>query len=406
MIFWIQDHLLEIVSIMLILILFYHYIIEKNMGVNLSKRYRDAIYESQSQFFLNATRHLLIDRRDLAIKEFLKAIERGGETLEISLTLATLLRADGQFDESIGIHRSLIARADISESNRLRVLKELAIDFDKGGFVDKAIETYQEVLKLNCDQYDVLLSLCHIFESLEDWDQAYRYRFMLSKLSHKGQNETISHILVQKAQQSFKRGDFKTASSTLENALYSTPSVAAKILQVKIDLLHTDEMTAQKHMIEFLREYPLYASFIFESLEDTFEGSEEIKNTYKKRLDLLKKKFLLINDVELNKNSAVILTKIRLLKSIGDLRTAYLLMYEWFQDQHTELEEMRVEYMKLLISLGKTDLIMKEMHLLLQQFYKTQTKHYCRNCGYNSDNLFWRCPQCYLWETMQFRWKI
>ena len=38
---------------------------------------------------------------------------------------------------------SLIARENISESTRLQALKELALDFDKGGFIDRAIETSQ-----------------------------------------------------------------------------------------------------------------------------------------------------------------------------------------------------------------------------------------------------------------------
>ena len=43
---------------------------------------------------------------------------------------------------------------------------------------------------------------------------------------------------------------------------------------------------------------------------------------------------------------------------------------------------------------------------LLENLHQTLTKHYCRQCGYNSDNIFWRCPQCHEWETIQFRWKV
>ena len=32
--------------------------------------------------------------------------------------------------------------------------------------------------------------------------------------------------------------------------------------------------------------------------------------------------------------------------------------------------------------------------------------NYCKECGYNSDSVFWRCPQCHAWETIQFRFKL
>lgn len=74
----------------------------------------------------------------------------------------------------------------------------MAWSFDKGGFVDKAIETYKDVLKINRDQFEVLHSLCRIYEDIEDWDQAYNYLSCFQKLANQNQAETISHILVQK----------------------------------------------------------------------------------------------------------------------------------------------------------------------------------------------------------------
>jgi lipopolysaccharide biosynthesis regulator YciM len=99
---------------------------------------------------------------------------------------------------------------------RVQALKELGVDFDKGGFVDKAIETYKDVLKVNRDQYEVIQALCRIYEDIEDWDQAYNYRIMLSKVGHENQAETISHILVQKAKIHFEKNATKKLKKTLK----------------------------------------------------------------------------------------------------------------------------------------------------------------------------------------------
>jgi lipopolysaccharide biosynthesis regulator YciM len=69
-------------------------------------------------------------------------------------------------------------------------------------------------------------------------------------------------------------------------------------------------------------------------------------------------------------------------------------------------EVMKVEYVKLLIDLEKKDEAIVQVKGLLENIHQTLTKHYCSQCGFNSDNLFWRCPQCHEWETIQFRWKV
>ncbi len=403
---WFQDHLLAIVAVGLTMILIYHYLIERDTGVKLSKRYRNSIFEAQSKVFLNATQYLISGNKDLAIKEFLNAVDINRETIDTYFALGGLFRSNGEIEKAISIHRSLIAREDISEPDRLRALKELAVDFDKGGFIDKAIDTYKDVLKINRDQYEVLQSLCRICEDTEDWDQAYNYRVMLSKVSHENQAETISHILVQKAKLLFKKGDFADCREDLEDAFRFAPSVSAKILRLRL-LLGSGQMEESKQLlVELLKEHPMYTSFAFESLEEGFEGQEEGHQHFKMRCQLLKDFFLKMNDSELLSFPSVILTKVRLLKQGGKRQEALKTMNEFMAVNLNPSEVMKAEYIKLLIQEGEIEDGVKHTQELLNNLHQSLTKHFCNNCGYNSDKIFWRCPQCYEWETIEFRWKV
>jgi lipopolysaccharide biosynthesis regulator YciM len=403
---WIQDHLLAIVAVVITLVLIYHYLIEKNSGVKLSKRYRNSIFEAQSQIFLNATQYLISGNKDLAIKEFLNAVDINKETIDTYFALGGLFRSNGEIEKAISIHRSLIARENISESHRLRALKELAIDFDKGGFVDRAIETYKDVLKINRDQYEVIHSLCRIYEDIEDWDQAYNYRIMLSKVGHENQADTISHILVEKSKSYFDKGEFKKCEEDLDDAFRFAPSVSARILQLKLFLLKGNLDQAKYVLLEILKEYPMYASFIFVSIAENFNAEKDVKDAYFSRLDILRQYFLEIDDNDLNNSPSVVLSKVRLLKATGLNENAHELLKSWMSNNKTSSEVMKVEYVKLLIELGKKDDALVQVKGLLENIHQTLTKHFCSQCGYNSDNLFWRCPQCHEWETIQFRWKI
>jgi lipopolysaccharide biosynthesis regulator YciM len=404
---WVSEHLLAVVAAAITLVLGYHYLIEKETGAKLSKRYRNSIFEAQSKIFLNATQYLISGNRDLAIKEFLSAVDINRETIETYFALGGLFRSNGEIEKAISIHRSLIARENISETHRLRALKELAVDFDKGGFVDKAIETYKDVLRINRDQFEVIQALCRIYEDTEDWDQAYNYRIMLSKVGHQNQAETISHILVQKAKQYFERGEFKKCEEDLDDAFRFAPSVSAKILSLKLYLISGDLEQAKFLLLEILKEHPMYASFIFVSIgEDFISSDENLKEIYQTRLEILRKYFLEMDDKDLTSSASVVLSKVRLLKDSGMNENAFNLLKEWMDQHKTSSEVMKVEYIKLLIELQKKDEALIHTKGLLENLHQTLTKHYCRQCGYNSDNIFWRCPQCHEWETIQFRWKV
>jgi lipopolysaccharide biosynthesis regulator YciM len=401
---WGKDHALMVLAVVITLVLIYHYVIERDKAVKLSKKYRNSIFEAQSRIFLNATQYLIEGNKDLAIKEFLNAVDLNRETIETYFALGGLFRSNGEIDKAISIHRSLIARDSISESTRLQALKELAHDFDKGGFIDKAIETYKDVLKINRDQQDVIHSLCRIYEDIEDWDQAYNYRIMLSKVGQENQSETISHILVQKAKALFDKGQFKACAEELEDAFRFAPSVSAKILRLRLFLILGKMEDAKGLLLELLKEHPMYATFIFVSLE-VFNSKLAQAEEYKERLNQLKSYFLTMNDIDLMTSPSVVLSKIRLLKDSQKTNDAFDLLDGWMKS-HGHSDVLKVEYIKLLIEVDKVDEALHQTKGLLNNLHSSLTRHYCSQCGYNSDEIFWRCPQCHNWETIQFRWKV
>lgn len=401
---WGKNHLLTIVAVVTTLVLLYHYVIERDKGVKLSKKYRNSIFEAQSRIFLNATQYLIEGNKDLAIKEFLNAVDLNRETIDTYFALGGLFRSNGEIEKAISIHRSLIARESISESTRLMALKELALDFDKGGFIDKAVETYKDVLKINRDQQDVIHSLCRIYEDIEDWDQAYNYRIMLSKVGQENQSETISHILVQKAKALFDKGQFKACAEELEDAFRFAPSVSAKILRLRLFLVLGKMEDANGLLMELLKEHPMYATFIFVSL-DQFNPKLQQVDQYRERLNQLKDYFLGINDIDLMNSPSVVLSKIRLLKDLKKTSDAFHLLDDWMKNQG-QSDVLKIEYIKILIEIGKTEEALSHTKTLLNNLHSSLTRHYCSQCGYNSDEIFWRCPQCHSWETIQFRWKV
>lgn len=397
----VKEHALTLSVVLITLVLLYHFFVDRHRGVRLSRRYRNSLFELQSKLLLNASQYLITGEKDKAIQELLNAAEANKEILDTYFALGKLFRSSGEIEKAINVHRSLIARESASENVRLNALKELAIDYDKGGFLDKAIETYKDVLKLNREQPDVIQSLCRIYEDIGDWDNALNFRQMLSKVGADNQSETLSHILVEKSKEYMVKGKLKECSEKLDEAFRYAPSVSARIQKIKLLLLLEDQPTAQKWLLEILKEFPLYASFIFITLEQN-----SANQNYQKQYQELKEYFLKMKDEELWKDPSILLLKVKILKELSRPSEALGIFQDWIKHYPLKGEAMKMEYLQLLIDLNKKEELVLETSNFIHKLRSSSTRHFCSQCGFNSDEVFWRCPQCHEWETIQFRWKI
>jgi lipopolysaccharide biosynthesis regulator YciM len=114
-----------------------------------------------------------------------------------------------------------------------------------------------------------------------------------------------------------------------------------------------------------------------------------------------------MKDEELSSSPSVVLSQVRLLKSESKINEAFSMLSSWIDnndDVHSDV--LKMEYIKLLIDTGKNDEALTQTKQFLNSLHSSLTRHYCSQCGYNSDEIFWRCPQCHNWETIQFRWKV
>ena len=121
---------------------------------------------------------------------------------------------------------------------------------------------------------------------------------------------------------------------------------------------------------------------------------------------LLKDHFLKLDDSELLSSPSIILSKVRLLKERGEIEVAYKNLKKYIEKSSNLSEVIKVEYIKILIEIGQHEQAMEQTRSYMENKNASLTRHYCSECGFNSDNTFWRCPQCHQWETIQFRWKV
>ena len=95
---------------------------------------------------------LVTNQLDLAIDEMGQAAALDPDALEIHMILGNLYREKGQVSRAVQIHQHLLQRPRLGRLEHTYVLLCLGLDYRRGGFIDRAIEAFQEVLRLDPDQ--------------------------------------------------------------------------------------------------------------------------------------------------------------------------------------------------------------------------------------------------------------
>ena len=128
--------------------------------------------------------NFLVDNQvDQAIDELTQATSIGDtDALELQMILGNLYRAKGQVGRAINVHQALLQRPDLTKLEQAYVQLCLALDFRHGGFVDRALEAFQEVVRVDPKNRYALVNLQKLYEEQHQWPDALNVREQISKI--------------------------------------------------------------------------------------------------------------------------------------------------------------------------------------------------------------------------------
>ena len=125
----------------------------------------DAILRSA----LLATLDRDLDRAEALLSQAVRIDSSGVESF---LALGRLFRMRGEVGRAIRIHQNLLLRSDLSNEQRVDVLIDLAADFRQGGFLRRAIATYEEVLSRDAKSAVALRALSELLVDAREFPRA------------------------------------------------------------------------------------------------------------------------------------------------------------------------------------------------------------------------------------------
>ena len=348
----------------------------------------------ESPHYMLGLNFLVANQIDQAVDELTKAAEVAGDPLEIRLILGNLYREKGQVGRAIQEHQSLLQRPNLRKLEHANVLLCLGLDYRRGGFVDRAVEAFNEVVRLDPQNEYALSNLEKLYEEQHQWADAYATR---QKMAARGapddqpRHQAILAFLENElGTDALKRTEYVQATRHFEAAIDLDPANPPAHLNLgDVRFLQGDTAGAITAWESLVERAPERSYLAFSRLENAYPklGDEQ-------RFADLCRKLIADNPQDWRARLALgrYLSSRDNAQDALDLMLAALVQNPHALALHQTIWQIlsRLQFPPALVG-----------HYIEQArdavFYLDP--HICVHCRYRSTELLWQCPQCHEWNT-------
>jgi lipopolysaccharide biosynthesis regulator YciM len=348
----------------------------------------------QSPHYILGLNFLVANQIDLAIEELSKAASLDADALEVHMILGNLYREKGQVGKAIAAHQGLLQRPRLSRLEHAYVLLCLGLDYKRGGFVDRALEAFNEVLRLDSKNEYALLNLQKLHEEQHQWTEAYDTRQRLSTLAAndaRPQSQAILAFLDNEiGLEAIRRKDHVEAIRRFEAAIdLDARAVPAYLNLGDLKVMQGSEREAAAIWEKVIEVAPDRAYLTFDRLE-----ALAIRTGNPDRFARLCRRLIDENPQDWRARLALS----RHLAASGQAREALDLLFAALV-QNPHALSIHQAIWRSLAQLHHPAALVDRYGELTEHAVFYLDPHICLRCRYRSTELLWQCPHCHDWNT-------
>jgi lipopolysaccharide biosynthesis regulator YciM len=308
------------------------------------------------------------------------------------MILGNLYRQKGQVARAITVHQALLQRTNLTRLEHAYVLLCLGLDFRHGGFVDRALEAFQEVVQLDPENRYALANLQKLHEDQQQWADAERVRAQIARIDgpRRAENQQILGFLRNQLGETARGGDTAAASAMFREAIDIDPKTAPAYLNLgDMHVERGDNAAALAAWEGLVQTIPDRAYLAFERLERAYKAAGAPQ-----RFVALCQQLIVQNPQDWRARLALS----RHYAAAGNAHDAFdLLLAALPHNPHGLV--VHQEIWRALLELGlNADLVRRYVALTRDAVFYLDP-HVCTHCRYRSTELLWQCPQCHEWNT-------
>jgi lipopolysaccharide assembly protein B len=357
-------------------------------------RWIDRRRARESPHYMLGLNFLVADQIDPAIEELTKAAHSAGDPLEIHLILGNLYREKGQVGRAIQEHQALLQRPNLRRLEHANVLLCLGLDYKAGGFVDRAVEAFNEVLRLDSGNEYALANLEKLYEEQHQWQEAYATRQKLEAAAPDSDKSRHQRILAfiddALGLESVNGGDSNGAMRRFESAIERDALNAPAYLHLgDVRYRGGDTGGAIAAWERLIQSSPDRAYLAFPRLAAAYAKIGEPS-----KLPALCRRLIEENP----QNWRARLALAGYLTSHGSSSEALEVLFDALVINPHALAVHQAIW-ETLSALGLPQPLVHRYVELTRQSVFYVDPHICVRCRYRSTELLWQCPHCHEWDT-------
>jgi len=335
---------------------------------------------------------LLNERHDVAIDSFVENIAAASSTVDAHLALGSLVRRRGEVDRAIRIHQNLLARLELSGTQREQTELELARDYLVAGLLDRAESLLLELAARNGEHSRVARELLlEIYQQEKEWVKAVNVGETLARVDSSVRGR-MAHFECELALAHIQQGDLRAARSALAAATKLDAQCARSAL-VGAEL----EMTAGRYKAvckELRRVRELNPDLAAQTLP-LFRAACEAMDRPEQYFEYLLESAQQTPNLPVFEELAEQLVCREGMQAALDFRLQKLTAHpslagfiKLLEALQAADEPLQVAQMTPLLEICRTEL-------------ERQVLYRCRTCGFGARSLMWQCPSCRNWGAMK-----
>jgi lipopolysaccharide biosynthesis regulator YciM len=348
----------------------------------------------ESPHYILGLNFLVANQIDLAIEELSRAASLDSEALEVHMILGNLYREKGQVGKAITVHQALLQRSRLTRIEHAYVLLCLGLDYKRGGFVDRALEAFNEVLRLDPKNEYALMNLQKLHEEQHQWTDAFDTRQRLTKLAtndSQPQSQAILAFLENEiGLEAMRRRDYTEAARRFQGAIdLDARAVPAYLNLGDVRIAEGRDKDAATIWEKLVQVAPDRAYLAFARLERL-----AVRRGDPGQFARLCRR--LIEDNPQDWRARLALS--HHLAASGHAQEALDLLFAALV-QNPHALSIHQAIWRALGQLRHPSALVDRYRELTQHAVFYLDPHVCMRCRYRSTELLWQCPHCHDWNT-------
>ena len=348
--------------------------------------------------YLQSMNYLLSEEHDKALDAFLSMVSVSQDTAETHIILGNLFRNRGEVDRAIRIHQNLIARPELKKEIRQECSIELAKDYLKSGFLDRAELIFVRLSGEVERPVKILYYLKEIYEQEKEWEKAINISTRIQSINNEDMSDIIAHYYCELAELELSlngNNSIDKAKKYINKAFgYNKESLRTLILLGDASFEEKSYGDALKKYMRVHEKYSEYTYLVLDKLKKTHDylNTKDSFLTFIKRFSKVKNPIHIYSNLNNDAHSEI---------NNEEISTLY---QNEFEKENITLSQLS-KYLDLInqnrIAFDNNSL--NNIRKCLDSYIPKEKEHECVNCGFESKKHYWQCPSCQQWSSIKKR---